>query len=669
VSRIRRRTRLLSIASLCGGVVLVAGRARAVDVAEVGGEPLSASITNTATFNWHFDNRNDLPFQATGRVDDSYGELIDRLNVQINWWRLTLGARLDGVKYFDTTTPEEAYELGKEDYRLAEAQFPGAQHSANEYATRYYQELHTRFLDTYYPSKLSLSYTQPGVDATVGDFYAQLGRGLVLSVRKLDEVAIDTTIRGGKLVLDHDFGSFRAGLTALGGLANPVRFDVATGRRLHGDGSPIFFGFPKISGFEYWASCGNGDPACFVDRVDPPQASYLEDTILGGRVEAGTEDFLLAANGAQILRKLSDASVTMYSGSVNLPSIADKANVYVEVAGQSHELVTPNPNQELKDASTGYAAYSSVGVHHGPISVTLEGKHYRRYGDAPDKTGVRGSAVPANIDPAYVDAGPAFEAPEFAAVAYNQPPTAEPIYVEAISGGAPNTCITGGRGNVDFRFSKDASVFGWLGRYVSFSEIPKPNPTCKTDAEFQTNTWDAAIGSELHLEHGRSHGRAWVGGRTTNYEEATESANTALTTWFYREGYVRYDVLKHIAGPFSLQFQGFHRRRYEPVSFQDSWTEGENYTALHWAPHLVATFGYEYTSQLGCEAGSDAKLCHYVSGALQWKSGSGDTVLEQVFDTVQLFVGQRRGAIRCVSGVCRKFEPFEGAKIELVSRF
>jgi hypothetical protein len=40
-----------------------------------------------------------------------------------------------------------------------------------------------------------------------------------------------------------------------------------------------------------------------------------------------------------------------------------------------------------------------------------------------------------------------------------------------------------------------------------------------------------------------------------------------------------------------------------------------------------------------------------------------------IFDTVNLFVGQRRGGIRCVSGVCRPFPPFEGVKLELSSRF
>jgi hypothetical protein len=60
---------------------------------------------------------------------------------------------------------------------------------------------------------------------------------------------------------------------------------------------------------------------------------------------------------------------------------------------------------------------------------------------------------------------------------------------------------------------------------------------------------------------------------------------------------------------------------------------------------------------------------HYVSGGFQWKSGSHEKLWQQLLDTVQVFVGQRRGAVRCVSGVCRQFPPFEGAKLEIVSRF
>ena len=37
--------------------------------------------------------------------------------------------------------------------------------------------------------------------------------------------------------------------------------------------------------------------------------------------------------------------------------------------------------------------------------------------------------------------------------------------------------------------------------------------------------------------------------------------------------------------------------------------------------------------------------------------------------SLSLFVGQRRGALRCVGGICRIFPPFEGASLDAVVRF
>ena len=36
---------------------------------------------------------------------------------------------------------------------------------------------------------------------------------------------------------------------------------------------------------------------------------------------------------------------------------------------------------------------------------------------------------------------------------------------------------------------------------------------------------------------------------------------------------------------------------------------------------------------------------------------------------IKLFVGQQRGGLKCISGVCRVFPPFEGARLELTLRF
>jgi len=350
--------------------------------------------------------------------------------------------------------------------------------------------------------------------------------------------------------------------------------------------------------------------------------------------------------------------VRTFSGSINVPNIFKHGDVYLEVAGQQLRsghltgIEADGAEARVGDLS-GYAIYGSANAHWGPLTVSLEGKHYRSF-----------FPLNANIDRVT----PGFSAEEFETVAYSQPPTVEPIYVEAI--GAPNVCMTGGRARADFRFTKSASVYAWAGRYVSFSESSASNEKCETKPEDQTNTWDLAVGSDLNFEEARSHSKAWVGARVTTHEIPTDRyvELEGFTDVFYQEGYIRYDVVKHLTGPFSLQFQGVHRRRHEPQKPSSPWYEGENYTALQWSPHISAIVGYEYLIEPDPES-DDVNVNHYVNGGVQWKSGSHEKVWEQLFDTVQVFVGQRRGAVRCVSGVCRQFPPFEGAKIEIVSRF
>lgn len=174
----------------------LAGQARAIEVESVAGEPMSIDITNTSILNYHFDNRNDDLGKVGTLVDDDYGEWLDRLNVQVGWWRLRLGLRLDVAAFMGATSPEDALPLARE--KLLPPNADGSEETDKANTIR--RELNTRFLDTIYPAKLWIDYTQPGLQVTLGDFYAQLGRGLVFSVRKVDELALDTTARGAKVV-------------------------------------------------------------------------------------------------------------------------------------------------------------------------------------------------------------------------------------------------------------------------------------------------------------------------------------------------------------------------------------------------------------------------------------------------------------------------------------
>ena len=84
----------------------------------------------------------------------------------------------------------------------------------------------SRYRNAIYPAKLWATYAAPGLEVTAGDAYVQFGRGLTLSMRKIDELGIDTTVRGGKIEWQAD--PFAA--TLVGGLANPNRVDGTAAR-------------------------------------------------------------------------------------------------------------------------------------------------------------------------------------------------------------------------------------------------------------------------------------------------------------------------------------------------------------------------------------------------------------------------------------------------------
>jgi hypothetical protein len=405
--------------------------------------------------------------------------------------------------------------------------------------------------------------------------------------------------------------------------------------------------------------------------------TFSPDMVVGGRLEAGASWLMAAVNVAQFTRDPSPNAtpfltgsdgvatrnarrISMASVSLSAPKIADHGTAYVEVATQS--LGDPIPRRDA-DASTGVPAapgadralldrlsggsaiYAHVSFYDGPVTVSFEGKRYERF-----------FPVAASVDP---------NAAEFGQLQYNAPPTTEPITSDSQLG-AFNACVTGGRARVDWRATDGMVAYGSVGRYVTYGER---SPTCgraeivgddgrptipgETRA-IRNDVWDPIAGLEVTGESGKSHAYASTGVRVDDTPDATDYVGVRATHAYYREAWWRYDLLKRIAGPYSVELAGWHRYRYEPASNTSAWREGEHYTSLLWAPKLTTAVGYEYSTREGT-------LKSYVNGLVQWRI-STDTV-------VRLFVGQTRPALRCVSGVCRQFPAFEGAKLELVARF
>jgi hypothetical protein len=608
--------------------------------------------------NYHADNRNEQ------RIDDRYGEWLNRLNVQLNNGPFTAQIRLDSAVYALKPDPN-TLAAADADANPADIQQRAriSQISVDEarrayiagQTTSYGRDLSSRYINTIYPSKLAVSYTIPGLEVAVGDTYAQLGRGLVLAVRKADELAADTTLRGVKVDFRPDLGSIKLNMTALAGYTNPLRVDEVSGIQLSQDGSALFPLAPRPRATSY---------------VTRPVAMFAPDRILGGKIEQGTKNLLIGVQGAVMTRGTAEfqtgqdvspsrnaGEISIGSLSLSAPNLGGHGSFFVEGALQQLNKPYTLPDsgdsgveqrELLRRLSGGKAVYAQLTLYEGPFTLALEGKHYDRF------------------FPLLATVGGSSAAP-FQALQYNGVPTTEPITSDT-QFEQFNVCVTGGRARLDYRAGDGVLIYATLGRYVTYTERSQ---TCGQDRQarddgtllppagktndIRNDIIDPYVGFEINLEHGRTHAYGSTGIRID--DAATPTPYDGLvdpTTIYYREHYVRYDAVKKITGPFSIQTAGFHRYRFHPLRSPTPWREGENYISLIYSPTLSGALGVEYSTY-----GGDLKM--FYNGQLQYRITT-DTV-------VRLFVGQTRPALRCVSGVCRQFPAFEGAKLEAVVRF
>lgn len=592
------------------------------------------SITETSVVNYRFDNRDN------DKLNDGYVEWLNRLNVQATRDRTTAAVRIDSAVYGKKPDPNT---LGREDAREAAQRGELVGETEAEFARRrtltYGRQLSSRYVNTVYPSKLFVSHREGPADVTIGDFYAQLGKGLVLSMRKVDELGTDTTIRGAKAELRPDIGAGRKlAVMLLAGQANPIRVDEVTGKRLSQRASLVFVAAPTPN-------------TTFYDQ--DPQPTFAPDTIYGGRVEGGTSRVVVGLMGAGVhrARLLSNrgastnparnaGELSVVGASLSAPNLGEHGSAYVEVAAQSMREPIDGADRQLSRSSGGTGVYLHANAYDGPLTLTLEGKRYDRF-----------FPMTANTSDGT-----------FAQLQYNAPPTTE-LITNDTQYDAFNTCVTGGRARLDFRGSEHALVYGSVGRYVTFGER-----STRCGEEFDADTgarvgkgrrtrndvWDAYVGMELSVEQNRTHAYVSSGLRTDDTPEAESYDGTGPSTLFYREHWARWDLVKKVFGPFSVQASGLYRSRHKPQQTPRPWREFESYLSLIYSPKLTIALGYEATTVKGTRE-------DFYNALFQVRL-STDKV-------VRLFVGQSRQGLRCVSGICRIFPAYEGAKVEAVLRF
>jgi len=619
--------RLSAALPLCAA--LVSARALALEPGSVAGEPVLVDVSESSSVYYNFDNRDSKPNQVATRANDDFGLVYNRLSAQATAGSFSLGVRVDNVWFYTSPNATQlALDLTR-DARPSDA--PGYFRSKLGEAGL---ELSNRFIDWVYPSKYYLTYSRPGLEATLGDASAQLGRGIVLSVRKRDELGSDTTIRGARLSVSSR-GAVRVKLTALGGELNPLRFDEASGRYLG-----VMGGGDALSGLAE-AGMPRAIRTDFAPLTNDCQTSatcgYAPDRILAGQVEIAGERWKLGSQGSALFRKAplsedllrSAQRIITLSQSLELARVLPELSLYGELAfqqlGQRAQATRFDP---------GYGLYVSAAYTPKDVALTLEGRHYRRL-----------FPLAANVKLA--------RAREFSSVSYNQVPTTELEDNDTEYEGM-NTCVSGARLRSDVSLRPGVRALGSLAHYLTYAESGA-NEACQITAQQLNRVYDVSSGFALDSSDRKRHLEVVLGGRLDSSERELTLPEGSSSHLFYSEGYLRHQLELPLAGDFSFSLTGRHRRRAQAEGGPGApWSEGEEVLGVEWAEHSSLGLGAEYDTRAGVpHRYFNIEVSHRPTPSSR----------------IALFAGQRRGALRCVGGICRLYPPFEGVRLDLALRF
>lgn len=614
---------------LLSGAALISVTAFALEPGTVAGQPVRVDVSESSSVYYNFDNRDTKPSQVATRANDNFGLVYNRLNVQGTAGRVSVGVRVDNVWFYTSPNVTQlALDMTRD---AAPGDPPGYfRRKLGEAGL----ELSNRFIDWMYPSKYYLTYSSPGLEATLGDASAQLGRGIVLSVRKRDELGSDTTIRGARISVSTR-GATRLKLTALGGELNPLRIDEASGRYLGVPASHDALsgvaeaGMPRAIRTDFAPLTG--------DCQTSATCGYAPDRIAAGQLELSFERLKLGTQGSALFRAAplsedvvrSAERILTLSQSVEASRLLPDLSVYGEVAFQ--QLSQRADAQQL---DPGYGLYASASYTPQNVALTLEGRHYRRL-----------FPLSANVKLA--------RAREFSSLSYNQVPTTELEDNDTEYEGM-NTCVSGARLRGDFTLRAGVRALGSAAHYLTYAESGA-NEACRITTEQLNRVYDVSSGFALDSSDRKKHLEVVLGGRLDSAERELVLAAGSRSHLFYSEAYLRHLLELPLSSDFGISLTGRHRRRAQAEGGPgEPWSEGEEVLGLEWAEHSSLGLGAEYDTRPGVpHRYFNVEVSHRPTPATR----------------IALFAGQRRGALRCVGGICRLYPPFEGVRLDVALRF
>jgi hypothetical protein len=559
-----------AVAGVTGLLVLaLAAPAHAVELS-FGSRRARVDVTSTTIGSYHTDNDNDTS------CDDNYGEALERLNAQGFMGAWTVGLRLDAAVYFDTPVEDLMADPPCGD-------------------------LEERFENQVVPEKIWVGWSGRSIEGVAGDSYVSFGRGLTLSLRKVDELGVDTTLRGAK-VLVHEG---RLGAALVGGFTNIGNVDEASGRTA-------------------------SDPNDIIGGVEGT-FRVADGVTLGAH--AAYFAFHHKATDVLLLPFLDDSYKErwlIYGPFIDAPRLTPHIGVYLEGVGQRRGPLSfedPDgaagplpPEITVPEIENGYGLYGAATIFAGRATILLEGK---AYGDL------------ATVKPQFEDI-------EFNTVQYTNPPTVERVLQPLEN---PQRDIAGGRANVTWSFSPTMQAFVNYGFFRDWLGYQGPLSGMNETGDIH----DPYAGFDVRWDQARSRAIVSAGYRVVFTDDASGATRGDI--------HLDLDLVQSLTPRLSLEVHGSHLERHKAVPLGDEdWREGTLQIGLSSVrPRLSVAAVLDYTTD------PTQPKDIYPSGTLQWDITDSSSI--------RLTGGASRGGLKCVSGICRVFPPFEGVKLSGVLRF
>lgn len=578
------RARLTPCALRCwlaaSGAVLVLtalpGAARAFSLGEPLGQPASLDSTWTLHLHAHGENGDELD------DNDDYADLLSIYNLQGRWGQHRLGLRLDALRFFAPPTGQAVRDAGSADYA-----------------------------DEYVLEKVSYGWRRGGLQLGLGDQYVTLGRGLVLSLRKEDELGVDTSLRGGLAQFDSRW--FRA--TALAGYTNAANLDPVNERLRFSSCSPTLA----------------GGPGCDPLAIDPA------DLLVGARAEGRVPGWGSLGFSELLLRRADESEgVLVHGASLEIPALPFRLG---ELYAEGALLATP---AGAGDDGVGlYAAYTGG---FGPVSLLVEGKHYSAF--------LLQTAL--SVDARY--------SPD-RTVVYNEPPSLEPNRLIPYD----NVDATGGRIQASlavdatdsvvsltvagFRTGPEASrrqvrhVYGGIEQRFAGGSRADLSLGARSDLPEE-----GTPGAERRVVHSE--------GKVVVPVTGPHSASLAWTLLYWRQllpgqpeekDYRQGDLIlawswaPTLSASLILGYDDEFDTRTNPTLLRE---QEERYRAGLDADPALAEVAVRQV---------------YFAGEVTWYPAE--------WLVLQALAGSLRGGPKCLSSVCRVYPPFSGARAEATVRF